>query len=54
MRFLIDECLSLDLVALASHAGHQAQHVARVGKAGMDAPLANRRLDSCLAYWRWQ
>ena len=34
MRFLIDECLSIDLVAVASHAGHEAQHVARVGKAG--------------------
>jgi predicted nuclease of predicted toxin-antitoxin system len=34
MRFLIDECLSIDLVLIASHAGHEAQHVARVGKAG--------------------
>src|ERR1019366_1978201 len=34
MRFLIDECLSIDLVSVASEAGHEAQHVARVGKAG--------------------
>jgi predicted nuclease of predicted toxin-antitoxin system len=34
MRFLIDECLSIDLVSIASYAGHEAQHVARVGKAG--------------------
>lgn len=34
MRFLIDECLSIDLVLIASQAGHEAQHVARVGKAG--------------------
>lgn len=34
MRFLIDECLTIDLVSVASQAGHEAQHVARVGKAG--------------------
>ena len=34
MRFLIDECLSVDLVTVAGRAGHEAQHVARVGKAG--------------------
>jgi len=34
MRFLIDECLSLDLISIAHQAGHEAQHVARVGKAG--------------------
>ena len=34
MRFLIDECLSIDLVSVASQAGHEAQHVVRVGKAG--------------------
>lgn len=34
MRFLIDECLTVDLVAVAGQAGHEAQHVARVGKAG--------------------
>jgi predicted nuclease of predicted toxin-antitoxin system len=34
MRFLIDECLSIDLVSIATQAGHDAQHVARVGKAG--------------------
>jgi predicted nuclease of predicted toxin-antitoxin system len=34
MRFLIDECLSIDLVAVASQAGHEAQHIAHVGKAG--------------------
>ena len=34
MRFLIDECLSVDLVAVAGECGHEAQHVARVGRAG--------------------
>ncbi len=34
MRFLIDECMSVDLVSVASEAGHEAQHVAHVGKAG--------------------
>jgi predicted nuclease of predicted toxin-antitoxin system len=34
VRFLIDECLSVDLVSVAGLAGHEAQHVARVGKAG--------------------
>jgi len=34
MRFLIDECLSIDLVSIASRAGHEAQHAAHVGKAG--------------------
>jgi predicted nuclease of predicted toxin-antitoxin system len=34
VRFLIDECLSVDLVSVAGQAGHEAQHIARVGKAG--------------------
>ena len=34
MRFPIDECLSVDLVAVAGESGHEAQHVARVGRAG--------------------
>ncbi len=34
MRFLIDECLSVELVDVAGQAGHEAQHVAHVGKAG--------------------
>jgi predicted nuclease of predicted toxin-antitoxin system len=34
VRFLIDECLSTHLVAVAREAGHDAQHVAHVGKAG--------------------
>ncbi|MGH7079986.1 MAG: DUF5615 family PIN-like protein [Acetobacteraceae bacterium] len=34
MRFLIDECLSTSLVAVAGKAGHDAQHVAHIGKAG--------------------
>jgi predicted nuclease of predicted toxin-antitoxin system len=34
MRFLIDECLSTDLVSVARQAGYDAQHVAHVGKAG--------------------
>ena len=34
MRFLIDECLTPDLVAVAREAGHEARHVAHVGRAG--------------------
>ena len=34
MRFLIDECLSVDLVTVAGEFGHEAQHVAHVGRAG--------------------
>ena len=34
MRFLIDECLSVGLVSVAGQVGHDAQHVAHVGKAG--------------------
>jgi predicted nuclease of predicted toxin-antitoxin system len=34
VRFLIDECLSVQLVAVAGEAGHEAHHVAHVGKAG--------------------
>ena len=34
MRFLIDECLSVDLVTIAGDSGHEAQHVAHVGRAG--------------------
>jgi predicted nuclease of predicted toxin-antitoxin system len=34
MKFLIDECLSIDLVTVAQQTGYEAQHVAHVGKAG--------------------
>jgi predicted nuclease of predicted toxin-antitoxin system len=34
VRFLIDECLSVDLVAVAAQAGHEAHHVAHIGRAG--------------------
>ena len=34
MRFLIDECLTIDLVSIAGRAGYEARHVAHVGKAG--------------------
>src|SRR3978361_1632789 len=34
MKFLIDECLSLDLVTAANDVGYEAQHVVRIGKAG--------------------
>jgi predicted nuclease of predicted toxin-antitoxin system len=41
MRFLIDECLSPELAATAREAGHEAYHVAHVGKAGwMDWDVA--------------
>ncbi len=34
MRFLVDECLSVELVIVATEAGYEAHHVAHVGKAG--------------------
>lgn len=34
MRFLVDECLSLELVTVAAEAGYEARHIAHVGKAG--------------------
>jgi predicted nuclease of predicted toxin-antitoxin system len=34
VRFLIDECLSIDLVTVAGQCGHEARHVAHVGRAG--------------------
>jgi predicted nuclease of predicted toxin-antitoxin system len=34
VRFLIDECLSVDLVIVAGESGHEAQHVAHIGRAG--------------------
>jgi predicted nuclease of predicted toxin-antitoxin system len=34
VRFLIDECLSIDLVTVAGESGHEARHVAHVGRAG--------------------
>jgi predicted nuclease of predicted toxin-antitoxin system len=34
MRFLIDECLTVDLVTVAALSGYDAQHVARIGRAG--------------------
>jgi predicted nuclease of predicted toxin-antitoxin system len=34
VRFLIDECLSTDLVTVAGQSGHEARHVAHVGRAG--------------------
>jgi predicted nuclease of predicted toxin-antitoxin system len=36
VRFLIDECLSLDLVGEAHRAGFEAYHLAHVGKAGWE------------------
>jgi hypothetical protein len=34
MRFLIDECAATELVAAAHARGHEAYHVAHVGKSG--------------------
>ncbi|TWB09314.1 putative nuclease of predicted toxin-antitoxin system [Nitrospirillum amazonense] len=34
MKFLIDECLSPDLVLVAQQVGHEAHHLVRIGKAG--------------------
>jgi predicted nuclease of predicted toxin-antitoxin system len=34
MRFLVDECLSPDLVTIAHQNGREAYHVAHLGKAG--------------------
>jgi hypothetical protein len=33
-KFLIDECVSVDLVDVAGRAGHGAYHVAHIGEAG--------------------
>jgi predicted nuclease of predicted toxin-antitoxin system len=34
VRFLIDECLSVQLVDVATDGGYEAHHIAHVGKAG--------------------
>jgi predicted nuclease of predicted toxin-antitoxin system len=34
VRFLIDECLCVDLVTVAGNSGHEARHVAHIGRAG--------------------
>ena len=34
MKFLVDECLSIELVTVAAEAGYESHHVAHVGKAG--------------------
>ena len=34
MKFLIDECLSIDLTTVAGQLGYEAQHVAHIGRAG--------------------
>jgi predicted nuclease of predicted toxin-antitoxin system len=34
VRFLIDECLTVDLVTVAGGSGHEARHVAHIGHAG--------------------
>jgi predicted nuclease of predicted toxin-antitoxin system len=34
VKFLIDECLTVQLVTVAGQAGYEAYHVAHVGKAG--------------------
>jgi predicted nuclease of predicted toxin-antitoxin system len=34
VRFLIDECLSLELVTVAAEAGYESYHVVHIGKAG--------------------
>jgi predicted nuclease of predicted toxin-antitoxin system len=34
VRFLVDECLSVELVTVAAEQGYQAHHVTHVGKAG--------------------
>jgi predicted nuclease of predicted toxin-antitoxin system len=34
VTFLIDECLSINLVTVAGGSGHEARHVAHIGRAG--------------------
>jgi predicted nuclease of predicted toxin-antitoxin system len=34
VRFLVDECLSVELVTVAAEVGYETYHVAHVGKAG--------------------
>ena len=36
MRFLIDECLSPALVRIAQQSGHEAYHLAHLGRAGAE------------------
>jgi predicted nuclease of predicted toxin-antitoxin system len=36
VRFLIDECLSVALVAVAANAGHEARHIGRAGSKDRD------------------
>ena len=45
MRFLIDECLTIDLVLIARHAGHEAQHVARYAAEGDFVVVTNNASD---------
>jgi len=46
MKFLVDECLSVTLLALAHQAGHGAHHVAHVGKSGwQDWKVARQATD---------
>jgi hypothetical protein len=50
VRFLIDECLSVELVSVAGEAGHEAHHVAHVGRAGwkVDGEMQQRLFQSAL------
>jgi predicted nuclease of predicted toxin-antitoxin system len=49
VRFLIDECLSVELVDVAGQGGYEARHVAHVGKAGWkDWNVARYALDGDL------
>jgi predicted nuclease of predicted toxin-antitoxin system len=51
MKFLIDECLTIDLVTAAFESGHPAEHIVRIGKAGLkDWNVVNyaRQGDFCL------
>jgi predicted nuclease of predicted toxin-antitoxin system len=46
-RFLIDECLSADLVAIAKARGYDASHVSYLGKAGwQDWNLVSHAVDN--------
>jgi predicted nuclease of predicted toxin-antitoxin system len=53
VRFLIDECLSTDLVTVAGESGHEARHVAHVGRAGWkDWNVTRYARDNDLITWQ--
>ncbi|MBI1775441.1 MAG: DUF5615 family PIN-like protein [Proteobacteria bacterium] len=47
MKFLVDECLTVQLVDVANSRGHMAAHVAHVGLSGcLDSEIATYAFDN--------